>query len=77
MQELENDYEVVSDSSTNGRIYKHYVFTFYDRSFECVASGLTALEIKDVRNVSEILTELQKILESEQGACHNAGKPAS
>jgi len=41
ISELEKRYGVISDYTQDGRKYSHYIFTFHDRSFECVASGYT------------------------------------
>ncbi|RYV00650.1 hypothetical protein SOPP22_17750 [Shewanella sp. OPT22] len=39
LNELESKYKVISDFSRNDRKYIHYVFTFHDRTFECISSG--------------------------------------
>ena len=41
--ELEDRYEIISQFSMGEREYSHYIFTFHDRSFECVTSGYSIL----------------------------------
>ncbi len=50
MQDLESRYGVISDfSRATDREYKHYIFIFHDRSFECISSGYT---IQTIENTS-------------------------
>ena len=51
IDELENRYEVVSEFSHHNRHYVHYLFTFHDRTFECIASGY------EVKKYSSITVE--------------------
>ncbi len=71
LAELQARYGVITDFSIEGRKYRHYVFSFHDRCFECISSGLEVHEIKDQRKISETIDELPRFLEtprSEQDA---------
>lgn len=48
IQELEERYRVISAfSRAEEREYRHYVFTFHDRCFECVSSGYSVRTVKN------------------------------
>lgn len=55
--ELEKNYKVISNYSRDGRQYQHYVFTFHDRSFECIASDYT-IQIKTNTRIIQVLKSL-------------------
>lgn len=56
MDELEKRYKVLSDFSQGERKYTHYLFTFHDRTFECISSGYCITRHME--------TTVKKVLES-------------
>lgn len=54
--DVENQYQTISDYSRDGRKYEHYIFTFHDRSFECISSGFE-IKISDRDNIKESIRE--------------------
>jgi len=57
--ELEARYKVISNFSRDGRVYQHYIFTFHDRTFECISSGYSVHLIENL-SVTDALIELKK-----------------
>jgi hypothetical protein len=57
INQLERDYKIISAYSYDGRKYQHYIFTFHDRSFECIASGYK-IQIMTDTTIAQVLKNL-------------------
>ncbi|MFD2562877.1 hypothetical protein [Aquimarina rubra] len=53
---IENQYKTISEYSRDGRKYEHYIFTFHDRSFECISSGFE-IKISEKNTMNESMTD--------------------
>lgn len=66
VSELDQLYGVIREFSVEARNYKHYVFTFHDRSFECISSGLEIITLNDDHEYSAVIRELPILLGKEK-----------
>ena len=53
--ELERCYQTISKNSFDGREYRHYIFTFNDRCFECIASGYSIEKFQHLSLVDALI----------------------
>ncbi len=59
--EIEDRYNTISEFSHDGRVYEHYIFTFHDRSFECIASGYKIKYSKKDKMMESIVDSVTEI----------------